>query len=188
MWTPTELSASWSLTFDELSLLTTKPPHTSLGLCIQLKFYQNSGRFPLSCTEVPDVVIDYLGEQLGIETSALDRYAWSGRSGRRHRKAILKYLGVRRPKSADKGLFLSWLRDQVCPLGLSKEAMLERGVVWFRQQRLLCPSDREVEQSIGIARRQFEQGVFKAGGFDADAADPLRAGGIVICPRGGDGI
>ena len=138
LWTPAELSASWSLTFDELSLLKMKSAHNCLGFSVQLKFYQNSGRFPLIGADIPKGILGYLADQLGVDPSALDHYAWSGRANQRHRKAILKYLGVCRAKQADKRLFISWLRVQLCPMGFSTSAMMERTAAWFWQQRLLC--------------------------------------------------
>lgn len=197
LWTPAELSASWSLTFDELSLLKMKSAHNCLGFSVQLKFFQNSGHFPRSSADIPEAALGYLADQLGVDPLALDLYAWSGRANQRHRKAILKHLGVRRAKQADKRLFVSWLRVQLCPLGLSTSAMMERASAWFWQQRLLCPSDREIERLLGVARRQFERGVLntaalmltlpttsamegslsapkEAAGFNALKADPGR--------------
>ncbi|MDH3770215.1 MAG: DUF4158 domain-containing protein, partial [Nitrospirota bacterium] len=197
LWTPAELSASWSLTFDELSLLKMKSAHNCLGFSVQLKFFQNSGHFPRSRADIPEAALGYLADQLGVDPLALDLYAWSGRANQRHRKAILKHLGVRRAKQADKRLFVSWLRVQLCPLGLSTSAMMERASAWFWQQRLLCPSDREIERLLGVARRQFERGVLntaalmltlpttsamegslsapkEAAGFNALKADPGR--------------
>jgi hypothetical protein len=40
IWDAEELATCWSLTFDELQLLKTKPPRTHLGFAIQLKHYQ----------------------------------------------------------------------------------------------------------------------------------------------------
>lgn len=165
LWTSAELSASWSLTFDELSLLTMKSVHNCLGFSVQLKFYQQNGRFPRSSADIPEPALGYLADQLGTEPAALDFYAWSGRNNQRHRKAILKHLGVRRTKLADKRLLISWLRVQLCPLGLSTVAMKERAAAWFWQQRLLCPSDREVERLLRVADRQFERGVLERAGL-----------------------
>lgn len=159
LWTPAELTASWSLAFDELSLLKMKSAHNCLGFSVQLKFYQHSGRFPRCCTDIPKAALHYLAEQLGFEPAELDRYAWSGRANQRHRKAILKFLGIRRAKLTDKRLLTSWLRVQVCPLGLSTSAMMERAAAWFWEQRLLCPPDRVIERLLGVARRQFERGL-----------------------------
>jgi len=161
LWTSAELSASWSLTFAELSLLKMKSAHNCLGFCAQLKFYQKNGRFPRSGADIPGATLGYLADQLGVDPSVLDRYAWSGRANQRHRKAILKYLGIRRAKPADKRMFILWLRVHLCPLGLSISAMKERAAGWFWQQRLLCPSDREVDYLLGIACRQFERSVLE---------------------------
>jgi Domain of unknown function (DUF4158) len=44
-WDEAELSRWWSLNFDELALVETKPPRTRLGFATQLKIYRLAGRF-----------------------------------------------------------------------------------------------------------------------------------------------
>ncbi|MCP4122545.1 MAG: DUF4158 domain-containing protein, partial [Bacteroidetes bacterium] len=48
VWDVTELSKYWSLAFEEVELLKSKPERNHLGLAIQLKYYQYTGQFPKS--------------------------------------------------------------------------------------------------------------------------------------------
>ena len=40
VWDTDELANIWSLTYDELQLLKTKPPRNHLGFSVQLKYFQ----------------------------------------------------------------------------------------------------------------------------------------------------
>jgi len=46
IWDTEELANHWSLRFEEMQLLKSKPNRNHLAFVSQLKFYQNSGRFP----------------------------------------------------------------------------------------------------------------------------------------------
>ncbi|MCF6178638.1 MAG: hypothetical protein L3J63_04505 [Geopsychrobacter sp.] len=54
------------MNFDELQLLKTKPPRTYLGFGIQLKHYQQSGKFLHSLAEITKAPLEFLAEQLEI--------------------------------------------------------------------------------------------------------------------------
>lgn len=46
IWDTEELANQWSLSFEEMQLLKSKPNRNHLAFVSQLKFYKNSGRFP----------------------------------------------------------------------------------------------------------------------------------------------
>ncbi|TGC24727.1 DUF4158 domain-containing protein [Escherichia sp. E1130] len=87
-------------------MLKTKPARNHLPFAVQLKFYQNTGRFPSTINEIPETPLHYLANQLDVEVPGLQDYEWSGRTGARHRKEILNFLGIRRNGSfKPSGLF-----------------------------------------------------------------------------------
>ncbi|MCH2189639.1 MAG: DUF4158 domain-containing protein [Gammaproteobacteria bacterium] len=59
IWDGKELADHWSLTFEELELLTSKPARHYLPFCVQLKHYQSSGAFPLTFSDIPEVSLQY---------------------------------------------------------------------------------------------------------------------------------
>lgn len=63
--TDAELARDWILTFDEMTLLKTKPLRTHLGFVVQLKVFQSTGRFPDALGDVSPAGVAYLGDQLG---------------------------------------------------------------------------------------------------------------------------
>ena len=64
IWDVEELAQCWSLSFEELELLKTKPARNHLGFIAQLKYYPLSGKFPQHPTDIPDIVLHYLADQL----------------------------------------------------------------------------------------------------------------------------
>ncbi|WP_419591264.1 DUF4158 domain-containing protein, partial [Thiolapillus sp.] len=81
-------------------MLKTKPTRNHLAFVAQLKYYQNTGRFPLATNDIPETPLHYLADQLEITVDQIHEYDWLGRSGTRHRKEILEFLGIRRVSAA----------------------------------------------------------------------------------------
>ena len=121
-----ELAGRWSIRFDELELLKTKPLRTWLGFMTQLKVFQSRGWFPEDTAATPEIVVSYLAEQIEVRSFDLSGYDWSGRTGRRHRAEILNFLAHRRMRADDRRELSDWLRDALCPLGGSTNEMVER--------------------------------------------------------------
>ncbi len=63
IWAVEELSKHWSLVFEELELLKSKPERNHIGLAIQLKYYQFTGQFPQTSSEIPETILHYLSGQ-----------------------------------------------------------------------------------------------------------------------------
>ena len=59
-WDGKELADHWSLSFEELELLKTKPSCSHLPFCVQLKHYQYSGSFPKFFSDIPEIPLQYL--------------------------------------------------------------------------------------------------------------------------------
>jgi hypothetical protein len=118
------LSRGWSLSFDELALVEALEPGARLGFAAQLKFYQETGRFPDCGTEIPVEAAAYLAHQVEAEATALAGYDCGGRTGRRHRQQVLQHLGIRRMSTTDRRDLTAWLIWEVCPTGISAEAAI----------------------------------------------------------------
>ena len=93
-WSADELVERWSLTPEDLSLLVGRIDAGKLGLAAQLAYWRRYGAFPDEETDLAPEVIAHLAAQVGVGAGALDSYDWSGRTGRRHRQAILNHLAI----------------------------------------------------------------------------------------------
>ena len=94
LWSVDELGERWSLLPEDLALLAGRVDAGKLGFAVQLAFWRQHGRFPDEEADVAPAVIAHLAAQIGVGADALDGYAWAGRSGRRHRVAIIDHLAV----------------------------------------------------------------------------------------------
>lgn len=156
IWDIDELAEHWSLKFEETRLLKTKPARNHLPFAVQLKFYQNTGRFPSIINEIPETPLHYLADQLDVDVLGLQDYEWSGRTGARHRKEILNFLGIRRVSATDKNAFSDWLIDTLYPHGSDLADATEAAFSWFQQRQAECPADKELERLVRSSFQQFE--------------------------------
>ena len=100
-WQEDELYAHWHLTTEESELLYKKMPHGRLGFVVSLKYFQNEGYFPEHCREIPEAVLGYLANQIGVSGDNLSHYEFIGRTGKRDRAEILSFLGIRRARETN---------------------------------------------------------------------------------------
>ncbi|RWK27976.1 Tn3 family transposase [Mesorhizobium sp.] len=152
---PEELAKEWSLSFADLEFVNAKLTATRLGLAAQLKFFAAYGFFAIAAADIPDEAVTYLAEQLGVSNSDLLGYDFSGRSGRRHCADILRHLGFRRMKRADRAALADWIATERCPGGMSVSAMLEDVFLWCRDRRIFGPSRKEIERLVRSERQHF---------------------------------
>lgn len=161
IWDVDELAEQWSLKFEETQLLKTKPARNHLAFVAQLKFYQNTGRFPLASNDIPETPLHYLADQLEIAVDQIQEYDWLGRSGTRHRREILKFLGIRRVSAADKNTFSDWLIDSLYPHGADIEDATESAFKWFQKHQVECPAGKELDRLVRSAYQQFELNLYE---------------------------
>lgn len=91
-----ELVEFWTLLDEDRALLSGKRGATGLGFALLLKHYSRYGRFPRGRSNVPDAVVRFVGRQIGVDSSELNLYEWSGRTIEYHRAQIRTHLGFRR--------------------------------------------------------------------------------------------
>jgi TnpA family transposase len=152
---PESLVGEWSLSFADIDFANAKPAGSRLGLAVQLKFFAAFGYFVTDATEVPDEAVSYLAEQLGVSKADFGGYHFSGRSGRRHCAEILRHLGVRRMRLADRAALADWIATELCPGGQSVAAMLEAVFLWCRDHKIFGPSGKEMERLVRSERQRF---------------------------------
>jgi TnpA family transposase len=151
-----DLAASWSLSFEDGTMLAAKLPSVRLGFAVQLMMYRRIGRFVLHAEALSGDAIAYLAEQTETKVADLADYDWLGRSGRRHRAEILDHLGFRRAARQDLRDATAWAKAELCPLGLSIADMEERLLLWFVNLRVVAPVGETLVSLIATARRTFE--------------------------------
>jgi hypothetical protein len=74
IWPEHELTDHFTLSNDELQLLSNKPAPSRIGYVVLLKYFQHEGRFPGTPKEVPKQIIRHLAEQLDAPAKAYSAY------------------------------------------------------------------------------------------------------------------
>ena len=161
IWDTEELASQWSLNFEEMQLLKSKPNRNHLAFVSQLKFYQNSGRFPSSAKDISPTVLHYLANQIEADVGHLHSYDWSGRTGSRHRREVLDFIGIRRVSAADKANFTAWLAQGVYPRSVDNSEATELAFDWFRTRKIEYPAEKELDKIVRSAQQQFEDELFE---------------------------
>lgn len=162
VWTPEELGETWTLTFDELNLLKSKPVAGWLGFCAQLKYYRLYACFPQDLRTLAFDVREYLAQQINVNPDTLKNYAWNNRTGRRHRQKILEYLNVESFDDLAKADFQKWLLEITLPQELEKSHLNELVVEWFINAKIDPPGRVLLERAIKSAQQEYERYVFSS--------------------------
>lgn len=108
-----DLVSQWTLLDRERELALEKRVGR-LGFALALKAFVAWGRFPASAEELSSEVVEFVAGQLDVEPAELDGYAWSGRTGKRHRSEVRELLGFRECSVGDADRLTAWLADFVC--------------------------------------------------------------------------
>jgi hypothetical protein len=140
-WLVGEFSERWPLLPEDLALLAGRIDVGKLGFAVQLAFWRQHGRFPNEEADVAPAVIAHLAAQIEVGIEALGGYAWAGRSGRRHRGAIIDHLAVAAFDEAAEARFRRWLADDVLPREFSPAVLDEELSGRFARSRVTRPGD-----------------------------------------------
>ncbi len=161
-WTMEELIEMFSLSSQEQGLLSGEAAHNQLGHAILLKCFQYEGRFPTSSADVPESVVAFVADQLGIAANLYPNYPWEGRMAQRHRQHIRTTLGFRPTSIQDQAVIKAWLVNDVLP-EVHQPRPLEAMVYdYCRQAKLEPPSDGRLQRLVISALHTYEQTFFEA--------------------------
>jgi len=138
-WSSYELEESWSLSPEELVLLSGRSDSNHLGFAVLLKFFQITGYFPRERADVPQQAVEHLANLVNLHASDFNDHSFSDRLLKSHRAEIRSFLGFRPSTNKDARAALQWLK---------KEALSERSTLhlqeclrrWYLDCRIEQPS------------------------------------------------
>ncbi|CAA7197404.1 hypothetical protein CHRY9293_03463 [Chryseobacterium potabilaquae] len=159
IWNEEELGQYWSVTFEELELLKTKPQKHHLVFCMKLKYYQYYGVFPGNEKELSDIPLQYISEQLDVSNNIF-LYEWESRTARRHRQEILTFLNIRKLDSKDRIELINWLIEEIFPKGISSTEAFNHILDWLYQNKIQRLTVFQVEKIIITSYSRFREVLF----------------------------
>ena len=178
LWSADELGERWSLLAEDLALLAGRVDAGKLGFAVQLAFWRQHGRFPDEEADVAPAVVAHLAAQIGVGADALDDYAWTGgRSGRRHRVAIIDHLAVAAFDEAAEARFRRWLADDALPREFTPAALDDELSAWFARSRVTRPGAYRLGRILRSAQSAHDDAALQrvADRLDAGMRDRLGA-------------
>lgn len=151
----------WLLTADEREQIVSEEPHNQLGFAVQLKHFQQTGRFPRQHQEISQALIAAIAQQLNIPDHIYDRYPLDGRTSERHRRRLRTWLGVRPYRASDGDELVAWLCQEILVYEQRDEPLKELMQAYFKRQHIERPSDKPLARLIRSAMRSYEEQFFE---------------------------
>lgn len=158
-WPLDELIDVWTLLPNELELTSSSKDSNRLGLAVMLKAFQHEGKFPYNTGEVPQVVVEYVAQQVDVPAAAYQSYDWRGRSSSQHRSLIRDLTGFRVFAELDAEKLIDWLCEHVLPREDRDESIRGLALQFLRSERIEPPSAAKLERHLNAARKRYEMAV-----------------------------
>ncbi len=152
LWSTDELSDRWTLESEDMPLFAGNTEAGQLGLACQLAFWRALGRFPDEEADLAPTVIAHLAVQIGVTADAIEHYAFAGRSGRRHRQAVLDHLAIVTFDDTAEATFQKWLRSDVLPREPTSAALDDEIGAWFAAHRIVRPGAYRLDRLVRSLR------------------------------------
>jgi hypothetical protein len=153
-WSPEELVVSWALVGDDWRRVGHTSGATRLGFAVLLKFFELQARFPRAASDVPPGAMPYVAEQVGVPAARFADYWQAARTVERHRAEIRGVFGFREATHADEKTLTAWLAEEVCPVELGADKLVDAVLVRGRALQIERPG--RIERIVGSARARFE--------------------------------
>ena len=185
LWSTDELAERWSLEPGDEALLVGLPDAGRLGLVAQLSFWRCHGAFPDEEADLAPAVIAHLARETGVRPEVLDGYDWAGRTGRRHRRAILDHLAVSPFDAGAEADLRTWLSDEALPCEPSSTMLEERIGAWFARHRVVRPKAWRLDRIVRSARAAHDDAALDRVASCLDPATCERLDGLLADNGGG---
>lgn len=144
--------------FDRMNISEKRGDHNRLGYSILLCTVRYLGRFPDLTTIIPVAVIDFLAEQLHIESGSEQVNIYnSGKQRRQHIDEITKIYGYTEFTDTRVAFSLTRWLYSLCWTGTSRPGILfERCTGWLLSHKVLLPGYSLLERYIARLRIRVE--------------------------------
>ena len=145
----------WSLNFDDMGFVEGFNIANRFWVALQLLFFRTHGRFPFREDDLCPDGAEYLGQQLSMSVPDPKQFDFGHVNARRHRVAILRYLGVRRATARDRSALRAWIVENCRSSFSTVGEQVSSGYKWCLTQSIHISSDKIMERLVRGARRDF---------------------------------
>ena len=131
-----------------------------IGFALQLCAFRYPGRLLTSSEIIPMEVLNFIGEQIGVESDALIRYAKRRQTRQQHLETLRKLYGYQVCSGSIAKELKAWLVDQGIE-ARSNENLVQRFVDRCRQLNVILPATKVIERlcadSLVEAERRIDR-------------------------------
>lgn len=159
-WDIEELIEHFTLIEEDLPVLSMKTGATRLGCALLLKCFQQEGCFPLTRSDIPRAIVDYVARQLKLDAALFAQYDWEGRTIKGHRTQIREHLSFREATVLDIEEMKSWLTAEKLASDQNMEHLKAVITKRFRELKIEPPTADRMERLIRSACTTYEQTLF----------------------------
>lgn len=178
LWSVDELGERWTLSPDDVAFVAGNADAGKLGLACQLAFWRSQGCFPEEEADLAPAVLAHLAGQIGVEAD-VESYAFTGRSGRRHRQLVLDHLAVGTFDHAAEAAFRSWLLSDMLPREPTPSALEDEITGWFAARRVVRPGSYRLDRLVRSLRAGHDDAMLAAVGDRLDDKSRLRLNALL---------
>ena len=135
----------------------TKHHGNRLGFAVLLAFFRNQGRFPRPASEIDQLFVAEIAQQLAIAAPSGFAPGLAGRTAERHRAEIRALAGFREASVADAALLEDWLRDQVAAVGAVPDQLIALLETRCRVLSIEPPAADRIDRIVRAAIRAHDK-------------------------------
>ena len=149
----------WIVTPSDLALILTKHHANRLSFAVLLAFFRDQGRFPRTASEVDDLLVEEIAQQLAIAIPADFRLSLSVQDDEQRGAEIRTLLGFREATVADAELLVGWLREQAAAVGYnSRPGLVALLGTRCRELSIEPPADDRIDRIVRAAIHAHDEG------------------------------
>ena len=147
----------YNLSLEDLSLCKIKRTQVGqLVFGIMLVYFKQYTKFP-NGKEVSSWLILQVAKDLDIDPLQISTFDWLGRTAKKYRQDIRRYLGYRISTMQDSTNIIDYLVKQLIPRHLPESVLLEQVSMHFLKNKIEIVSTKQLKSYISSATQKFEQ-------------------------------
>ncbi|ETR67978.1 MAG: Transposase Tn3 family protein [Candidatus Magnetoglobus multicellularis str. Araruama] len=162
VWNEEELINYFTLSPEELKLITNKSKPLRIGFAVLLKYFQHENQFPSAKHEIPKPVIRFIANQINIPEKLFDDYKWYGRSIKSHRTKIRNFYGFKKWSQSYSQKLIAWIQEKIFPGQFKYEQIKAETLKYLRDIKVEPPKESALIRIINSAMNNWEEKTFQA--------------------------
>ncbi|MDY6894664.1 MAG: Tn3 family transposase, partial [Thermotogota bacterium] len=161
IWNEKELADHFTLSSEELKLITNKSASLRIGFAVLLKYFQYENKFPSKKHEIPKTVIRFISSQINISEKLFDDYKWDGRSIKKHRMKIRDFCGFKKWRQSYSQKLNEKIQESILPQQFKYQKIKDAVLQYLRDIKVEPPKKGALRRIINSAVNNWEEEMFK---------------------------